>query len=144
MPILFNNTQGATTISAPPRIVTVYDPVSGCPASTRTNPLVSVSITVNSPTFFWVFSKFIRNANARTDLQGNISGPAGSNYPTNTIITRRLNWTSTGTWDHVVMDYGVYVNMAGTYTLSITADSPGAWGCNRNHGGMSVLALGVG
>jgi hypothetical protein len=142
MPILFSNPQGANVVSAPPRVVTVYDNLAGCPPS-RTSPILSASITVTGPTFFRVFSKIIRFAQGRTDIQGFVQGPAGSNYASNTFITRRLNNTGQNTWDHVVMDYGIYGNLAGTYTFSVTADSPSSWGCGRNHGGMSVLALGV-
>jgi hypothetical protein len=104
---------------------------------------MSISITVSNPSYFRVFTRIIRNFNGRTDGQIFIQGPAGSNYASNTLLTRRLNYTSTGTWDHVVGDISCYGNLAGTYTITFTADSPSSWGCGRTHGSMSVLAMEV-
>lgn len=140
MALFFNNSQGATKISAPPRVITVYDEVSGCPP-TRANPLLTITATVSGPTHFRIFARMIRFFNGRTDGYIFIQGPAGSNYASNTKLTNRLNWTSVGTWDHTVWDVGAYGNLAGTYTITLTADSPSSWGCGRGHGSMSVLIL---
>ena len=140
MPIYFSNSQGANVISAPPRVITVYDDVGGCPPS-RTNPLLSITATVSNPTFFRIFARMIRSFSGRTDGYIFIQGPAGSNYATNTKLTNRLNWTSGGTWDHTVWDVGAYGNLAGTYTITLTADSPSSWGCGRFHGSISALIL---
>ena len=140
MALFFNNSQGATKVSAPPRVITVYDEVGGCPP-TRTNPLLSITATVSNPSHFRVFARMIRNFNGRTDGQIYVQGPAGSNYASNTLLTRRLNWTSAGTWDHSVFDVGFYGNLAGTYTITLVADSPSSWGCGRYHGSMSTLIL---
>lgn len=140
MAVFFNNTQGATKISAPPRIIIAYDDVGGCPP-TRTSPLITITATVNNPAYFRFMSGIIRNANARTDLQCFVQGPAGSNYASNTLLTRRLNWTATGTWDDTNLDATAYGNIAGTYTFTLTADSPSSWGCGRYHGGAHLLVL---
>lgn len=141
MPLIFNNSQGANVVAAPPRVITVYDTVSGCPPSTRTNPLLSITATVSNPSYFRIFARMIRNANGRTDGQIYIQGPAGSTYASNTLLTRRLNWTASGTWEHTVFDVGAYGNLAGSYTITLTADSPTVWGCGRYHGSMSALIL---
>jgi hypothetical protein len=138
--LFFNNSQGATKISAPPRVITVYDNLGGCPPS-RSNPLLSITATVSNPSFFRISATMIRAFEIRTDGYVFIQGPAGSNYATNTKLTNRLNWTSVFTWDNVVWDVGAYGNAAGTYTITLTADSPSSWGCGRFHGRMSTLIL---
>jgi hypothetical protein len=142
MALIFNNNQGATTMSAPTRIVTIYDPVSGCPAAARTNPLISATINIARPSFFWFMGSMIRNANGRTDAQLVIQGPAGSNYAT-AFSTPRLNWTSAGTWDHMACDAGYFGNIAGNWTFSLNASSPGVWGCNRQWGHISIVVFEV-
>lgn len=143
MPLNFNNSQGFTTISAPPRVVTVYDPVSGCPNGSRTSPLLTATIAVARPAYFFVSSSMIRTISGRTDLQMNVQGPAGSNYPSSTTLSTRLNWTSTSTWDNVVCDIGFYGNTAGTYSITLNASSPGVWGCGRQWGKMFVTVFEV-
>jgi hypothetical protein len=143
MSVFFNNPQGANQMNSGPRVVTVYDPVSGCPNAARTNPLITATINVARPSFFRIISSIIRNTSGRTDYQIFIQGPAGSNYSTNTLLTRRLNWTSAGAWDHVVGDVGVYGDTAGTYNVTLVADVPGVWGCNRFWGKLSLLAFEV-
>ena len=82
----------------------------------------------------------IRNISGRSDAYLNIQGPAGSNYPSS-VATPRLNWTSVATWDRVAFDAGYYGNLAGNWTFSLTAASPGAWGCNRPCGHMFIVVI---
>jgi hypothetical protein len=142
MAVMFNNAQGASVLSAPARVVTIYDPVSGCPAAGRTNPLMSATINITRPSFFWFMASMIRNANARTDGFLNIQGPAGSNY-SSVATTPRLNWTGAGTWDHAAFDAGYYGDTAGNWVFSLSASSPGVWGCNRQWGHMSIVVFEV-
>lgn len=142
MALFFNNAQGATKISAPPRVVTVYDNVAGCPPS-RSNPILTATITVSNPTLFRVMGTFIRYLSGRNDLYIRITGPAGSNYASETQIATRLNYTSGTAWDNVVWDTSAYGNAAGTYTVSVHAATPSSWGCGRYHGRMSVIAFEV-
>jgi hypothetical protein len=140
--LFFNNSQGATRISAPVRVVSVYDPVSGCPNGSRTNPLMSATINIARPSFFRFMGSMIRFFDGRTDGFINIQGPAGSNYSSN-IATPRLNWTGGNTWDHVAFDAGYYGDTAGNWTFSLTASSPGAWGCNRQWGKIFIKVFEV-
>jgi hypothetical protein len=142
MALFLNNSQGATKISAPVRVVSVYDNDSGCPNTSRTNPLLTATINVSNPSYFRFMGGMIRNASGRTDAYMNIQGPAGSNYSTN-FVTSRLNYTSVGTWDHVVFDNGYYGNSSGNWTFSITAQSPGSWGCTRVFGQFFILVFEV-
>ena len=142
MAILLNNSQGATRISAPVRVISIYDPVSGCPSSTRTNPLMTTTINISRPSYFRFIGSMIRFANGRTDAYINIQGPAGSNYATN-FSTSRLNWTGANDWDHVAFDAGYYGDTAGNWTFSLTATTPTAWGCNRQWGKMFIMVFEV-
>jgi hypothetical protein len=142
MSLFFNNSQGATKISAPVRVVSVYDPISGCPNSSRTNPLMTATINIANPSFFRFIGSMIRAANERTDAFINIQGPAGSNFASNNS-TPRLNWTSVGTWDHVAFDAGYFGNTPGNWTFSLTASAPGAWGCNRQWGKIFIMVFEV-
>ena len=142
MPIFFNNTQNATRISSPVRVISIYDPVTGCPNSSRTNPLLTTTINIQRPSFFRVMGSMIRFFNGRSDLFINIQGPAGSNYSTNNS-TPRLNWTSANIWDCVVFDAGYYGDTAGNWTISLTAANPGSYGCNRQWGKMFIMVFEV-
>lgn len=142
MPLFFNNSQGATKISAPVRVVSIYDPVSGCPNGSRTNPLMTATINISQPSFFRFMGSMIRSASGRSDAYINIQGPPGSNYSSGSYIPR-LNWTSVGTWDHVVFDSGYYGDTAGNWTFSLTAASPGSWGCTRPWGKIFIMVFEV-
>lgn len=144
MSVLFNNAQGATTISGPVKVVTVYDNVVGCPNSSRTNPLISATITVNAPSHFLIKGSMVRRANDRSDAYLNAFGPAGSNYAGGAQLSPRLNWSgSISAMETVVFDSSIYGNAAGTYTFTITAAAPTIWGCGRTHGKLMVLAMEV-
>lgn len=120
------------TITGGPRIVTVYDNVSGCPPSTRGNPLLTATVTLQNTCYVRFMGSFIRNHSGRTDLYP---------YLDSTRLTYRLQWTSVGTWDQTVWDVGLTVS-SGTHTLSVHAASPGLWGCGRYHGRLSVIVFG--
>ena len=130
-------------MSSSPRIISVYDTVAGCPNVSRTNPLLTATITITRPSYFWVFSNVRRVASGRLDCQLVVSGPAGSNYPTATILSRRLNWTANSQPITVAGDAGFYANTAGSWTVYVQGDSPTVWGCERQWGKMFVMVCEV-
>lgn len=143
MAVLFTNTQGATKVSAPPRVLTVYDAVAGCPNTTRTSPVLTVTATLTGPAYIRGFASMVRTFNGRTDGQIYVQGPAGSSYATNTMMTRRLNQTQASAIENVVFDIGFYADIAGTWTVALYVDSPGSWGCGAALGKLSILILAV-
>jgi len=130
-------------ISSSPRIISVYDTVAGCPNASRANPLLTTTITITRPSYFWVFSNLRRNASGRADYQIVVGGPAGSNYSTPAVLTRRLNWTANTQPITVAGDVGFFANTAGSWNVYIQADSPTLWGCERQWGKMFVMVCEV-
>lgn len=140
MPINFANGTNTTLISKPPRVVSVTDPVGGCPPS-RSNPLWSVNVTIDRPAWFFVQLGVIRNASGRSDLSIRASGPNGWS---NSQLRVRLNYTSTGTWDDTTARWTGYVAATGTYTFMAWGNnSSNVWGCGASWGRMDVLTLEV-
>ena len=130
MAINFSNT-ASPTIRRPPRVVNVYDRTGGCPP-TRSNPQVSLSISVGGPTLFMMNANMIRLGSG--DLRGAVT-------MNGTEISRRLNWTSVSTWQTVVWTAVRSVTTAGTYTFALNGDNLNIWGCGSSYGKISVIAL---
>ena len=130
MGLNFSNTT-SPTIRRGPRVVNVYDRTGGCPP-TRSNPQVSLAITVGGPTLFMVNANRIRLGTG--DLRGSVT-------MNGTTISRRLSWTSVGTWQTVVWTAVRSVTTAGTYTFALNGDNLNIWGCGSTYGKISVIAL---
>lgn len=113
------------------RIVSLYDNSSGCPNASRTNPLLSSTVTLSKSSYVWFMGSMIRNFAGRTDLYIQLNG---------SIQTYRLNWCA-GDWEQTVFDHGFFLG-AGTHTFSIAAASPGLWGCGRWHGRIFMVIFG--
>lgn len=123
----------APTIRRGPRVVTVYDRNPGCPP-TRSNPQVSLSITVSGPTLFMMTANMIRLGAG--DLRGTVT-------MNDTVISTRLSYTSVSAWQTVVWTAVRSVTDAGTYTFALNANNLNIWGCNATFGKISVIALEV-
>jgi hypothetical protein len=142
MAIITNNTQNANTTSSSPRIISVYDTNAACPSPSRTNPILTATVTVARPSYFWVMGNLRRLASGRTDSYIYFVGPAGSNHASGSN-TPRLNYTAASAGISVAFDGGYYGNTAGTYTISLTAASPTAWGCGATWGQLYIMVMEV-
>lgn len=140
MALNFSTTSSSQTISRPPRVVWAFDTVTGCPPSTRTNPLMSASITTTGPAYFYIMGGMIRNSNGRNDMQLYVTGPSGSGWST-TFLQSRLNYTNTTTWDDTRMRWAGQNSAVGTYTFMMYATTPGAYGCQTSWGSFGLLCL---
>jgi hypothetical protein len=123
--------QTSPSIRRGPRVVTVYDTNAGCPP-TRSNPQVSLSISVTGPTLFMMNANMIRNGSG--DLRGAVT-------MNGVEISRRLSYTSVSHWQTVVWTAVTSVATAGTYTFALNGDNLNIWGCGTSYGKISVIAL---
>lgn len=114
-----------------PRVVTVYDTNAGCPP-TRSNPQVSLSISVTGPTLFMMNANMIRLGAG--DLRGIVT-------MNGVEISRRLSYTSVSHWQTVVWTAVTSVVDVGTYTFALNGDNLNIWGCGTSYGKISVIAL---
>lgn len=130
MAINFSNST-SPTIRRGPRVVTVYDTNAGCPP-TRSNPQVSLSITVDGPTLFMMNANMIRLGAG--DLRGTVT-------MNGVVISTRLSYTSVSHWQTVVWTAVRSVDTAGTYTFALNGDNLNIWGCGTSYGKISVIAL---
>ena len=112
-------------------MVTVYDTNAGCPP-TRSNPQVSLSISVTGPTLFMMNANMIRLGAG--DLRGIVT-------MNGVEISRRLSYTSVSHWQTVVWTAVTSVVDVGTYTFALNGDNLNIWGCGTSYGKISVIAL---
>lgn len=144
MAVFFNNLQGATKTSGAVKFATQYDLDPSSIYGIKSNPIISVSVTVAAPSYFLVLGNAVRRFAGRTDSYLNVYGPAGSNYAAGAQMSPRLGWTGQTALERTVYNGMVYGDTAGTYTFTITAASPTLWIYGRKLTKLSVLALEVG
>ena len=140
MGLNFSTTDSSQTIHRPPRVVHIVDTLAGCPNSSRTNPLLTASITTTGLPYFYIIGSMIRNSNGRNDMQLYVSGPSGSGW-SSSFLQSRLNYTSTTTWDNVSMRWSGSNSVAGTYTFEMRATTPSQYGCQTSWGSLSLLCM---
>jgi len=143
MPIDFS-INGSLGITKAPRIITVGDPVSGCPASIS-NPRLSLSMTLTTTAIVAIEGEIIRRrqSTGRCDLY--LYGPG---YPSvgsdssagNQMLDSILDFNDQrdSEWDNAVFRWAGYVP-SGTHTFYCDVSCTTLYGCGPEWGRISAI-----
>ena len=148
MAILFDQPKNIGLNKAP-RIVWTFDTTGGCPTGGRTNPLMSMTFTVNSESIVLIQGEIIRRRDSNGICQTFLSGPG---YPgINSDVFMGTQWldsvidfndTRDAEWDNHCFRWMGYVP-AGTQTFSLNAINGGnclnLFGCGSGWGQMNAI-----
>lgn len=137
MPINFND---GTVVSAPPRLIAVYDTVAGCPPS-RTTDLIVSTFSITRSSTIWINAKTICLGSGRHDRGLYISGPAGSGYA-NGRYAVRLDYKISNWWEDAYIHWAGTFGTPGSYTVRFTQEGlTASCGCGSGYGRMNIIIL---
>lgn len=130
-----------TIISAPPRLIAVYDTVGGCPPNRGTTTLITTTFTITRPSTIWVNAKTICVGSGRHDRGLRISGPGGSGYGGGRYAVR-LDYKIGSWWEDAYIHWSGTFGVAGSYTVTFTQEGlTASCGCGSGYGRMNILIL---
>lgn len=143
MPINFLTNQ-SLGITKAPRIISVADPVAGCPANSS-NPRLSLTMTLTQTAVVAIQGEIIRRrqGNQRCDLS--LNGPGYPNassdsFSGNQILDLVLDFNDErdSEWDNAVFRWAGYVP-AGTNTFYCDVSCTSLYGCGPSWGRISAI-----
>lgn len=143
MPINFS-TSGSLGFTKAPRIISVPDPVSGCPATTS-NPRLSLTMTLANTSIVAIQGEIIRRRNATSRCDLYLYGPGypsvGSDSPAgNQMLDSVLDYHDQrdSEWDNAVFRWAGYVP-SGTHTFYCDVSCTSLYGCGGSWGRISAI-----
>lgn len=146
MPINFAPT-GSVGVTKAPRVIQVFDTVSGCPPTRSANPIMSATFTVASTSVVVVQGEIIRaryfGSQTRCDLTLYGPGYPGANsdsYIGEQPLDGILDWWDefNTEWDNACFRWMGYVP-AGTHTFYTSVSCLNYYGCTSPWGQMHIM-----
>lgn len=143
MPINFSINQ-SVAFTKPPRIITVVDPHSGCPASVS-NPRLSLTMTLSITSIVAIQGEIIRRRQGTGRCDLNLYGPGYPGSSSESNIGNQLlhsvldfNDQRDSEWDNAVFRWAGYVP-SGTHTFYTDVNCTTLYGCGPSWGRISAI-----
>lgn len=143
MPINFSN-NGSVAFTKAPRIITVGDPASGCPASIS-NPRLSLTMTLTTTAVVCIQGEIIRRRQTTQRCDLYLYGPGYPGISSESSIGNQMldsilddNDQRDSEWDNAVFRWAGYVP-SGTHTFYCDVTCTSLYGCGPAWGRISAI-----